>query len=478
VSPAYETIWGRTCASLYASTGSEWLDTIHPDDRARVDHAVRSRASGTYDEVYRIVRPDGAVRWIRDRGFPVRDGDGRTLRFAGVAEDVTDRRFLEAQLRQAQKMESVGHLAGGIAHDFNNLLTAVLGYCELALGRSRDADEELRFELKQIQKAGRQAEALTRQLLTFSRPDLGQPILLDLNATIRNIDQMLQRVIGDDVRLVVTSESGDLGSIEADPGQVEQVVMNLVVNARDALVRGGTISIHTACVELDAAFAQLHVGTTAGTHLMLSVADDGTGMSPETQARIFDPFFTTKPAGKGTGLGLAMVYGIVKNARGAVTVTSELGRGSVFRIYWPKADAKPAAAAATSSSAGTHQGSETILLVEDDESIRVMAARVLRQHGYSVLVAGDAEQAEGVAADASQPIHLLFTDLVMPGADGHALAASLRRSRPEMRILYTSGYAERVGQSSDAPRGTLMKKPYTPTTLLREIRAAFDGQPR
>ncbi len=462
VSPAYEEIWGRTREHLLANPG-EWIDAIHPDDRERViAAAIRTEDSGNYEEEYRIVRPDGSIRWIRDRAFPVRDVHNRVLHVAGVAEDVTGRRQLEEQLRQAQKMEAIGQLAGGIAHDFNNLLTIISGYSELVLDTLTTADPE-RELVQEIGKAGERAASLTRQLLAFSRKQVLAPQLLDLNAVVLDTEKMLRRVIGEDVELT-TRLHRPLPTIQADRGQLEQVLLNLAVNARDAMPRGGKLRISTSA---------------SASHVILEVADSGVGMTEDVKRRVFEPFFTTKPVGKGTGLGLAAVHGFVTQSNGSVRVDSEPGRGTSFRISLPVAETTAGVEGETPAAVRT-TGDETILLVEDEEAVRALAARVLLRCGYTVLAAADCSEALRLARDHAGPIHLLVTDVVMPGGSGSTLAEQLMPLRREMQVLYVSGYTDDavVHHGVMCERSNFLQKPFLPLVLARKIRDVLSNAPQ
>jgi PAS domain S-box-containing protein len=467
VSPAYAQIWGRDPEVLYARP-QEWQEAVLPEDRQRARDFVSRLLEREGEVEFRVCQPGGAVRWVAARGWPVRDAQGRVYRIAGVAEDITQRRSLEEQFRQAQKLEAVGRLAGGVAHDFNNLLTAINGYSELAL-RQVDTGSPLRSPLEEVQRAGQRAADLTRQLLAFSRRQVLQPKVLDLNALIAGTEKMLRRLIGEDVELAVAA-SPRLGRVFADPGQLEQVVMNLVLNARDAMPEGGTITIETADVELPPAAAE-SIGLPAGSYVTFRVVDTGHGMDPETRARIFEPFFTTKEAGKGTGLGLSMVYGIVRQSDGAVLCHSEPGRGTSFSIYLPLVAAPVEAQA--SAAADLPGGRERILLVEDEAAVREITRELLEASGYFVLVASDARQALALAAGASPP-DLLLSDIVLPGLSGPQLAERLSASSPGLRVLFISGYAaEALG--THLPAGMdLLAKPFTRDALLRRVREVLD----
>jgi two-component system cell cycle sensor histidine kinase/response regulator CckA len=473
VSPAYEKIWGRSCESLYASPRT-WMDAIHPDDRERAQQAAYERSlRGDYDEVYRIVRPDGVVRWIRDRAFPLRNEQGEPYRLLGVASDITEQRQLEEQLQQAQKMETVGRLAGGIAHDFNNLLTVINGMADLVM-TGLPADDPARDDMAQIRLAGDRAAALTGRLLAVSRRQILKPEIVDLNGTVRGLGDMIPRLVGEDIE-VVLSLTPELDRVKADPGQIEQVLLNLVVNARDAMPDGGVITIETRNVHLDADYAAEHPGTRPGRHAMVAVSDNGVGMDDATRQRIFEPFFTTKAQGKGTGLGLSMVYGIVKQSGGSIWVYSEVGHGSSFKVYLPNVTDAPLPPPAPPPPAAAH-GHETILVVEDEPALRELTTRVLKGAGYTVLSAASGPLAIALLERHDGPVHLVFTDVVMPGMNGRELADRLTSLRPGVRVLYTSGYTEdailRHGVLDDARR--FLSKPYTPSQLRQRVRDALD----
>ncbi len=474
VSPAFETIFGRSCESLIASPGV-WMDAVHPDDRERVEQAAYARSRrDEFDEVYRIIRPDGAVRWIRDRAFHLYNDAGELYRLVGTAADITEQRQLEEQLQQAQKMEIVGRLAGGVAHDFNNLLTVINGMADLVLAGLAD-DDPTRRDITQIRLAGDRAAALTGRLLAVSRRQILKPEIVDLSAIAAGLQDMIQRLVGEDVTLVLEL-APDLASVRADPGQIEQVVLNLVVNAVDAMPDGGVLTIETRTVQVDAVYAAEHPGTRPGPHAMLAVRDTGVGMDESIRRRIFEPFFTTKALGKGTGLGLSMVYGIVKQSGGSIWFQSEPGHGSRFTIYLPYVTGSPASRQ-TSVPAAMARGQETVLVVEDEVPLRELAARILTTAGYTVLQAANGADALALLERHAEPVHLLFTDVVMPGMNGRELASRLTMLRPAIRVLYTSGYTEdailRHGVLDDP--GRFLSKPYTPSVLRRRIREALDS---
>ena len=404
---------------------------------------------------------------------PLMDGD----RFTGLlclARDVTDRLVLEEQFRQAQKMEAVGQLAGGVAHDFNNLLTLINGYSDIVLAALPPGDPN-REPIAAVHQAGQRSAGLTRQLLAFSRKQVLAPKVLDLNGVVADTASLLRRVIGEDVRLSTAPGQG-LWPVKADRGQVEQVLLNLAVNARDAMPTGGRLTIETRNAELDEGYAAAHADARPGDYVLVAVSDTGTGMSDEVKARIFEPFFTTKEAGKGTGRGLATVYGIVKQSGGHVGVYSEVGRGTTFKVYLPRAAPESGAAKAPSQFRRPPRGTETVLVVEDEDAVRALTRHVLQHSGYTVVEAEDA--AAAVRAAAGHGIDLLVTDVVMPGLGGRELAERLRASRPGLKVLFLSGYTDdavvRHGVLHEAVN--FLQKPFSPTALAHKVREALDGE--
>jgi two-component system, cell cycle sensor histidine kinase and response regulator CckA len=405
--------------------------------------------------------------------FPVRGPGGEIDGVGVVILDTTERKQLEEQLLQSQKMEAVGRLAGGVAHDFNNILTAIKSYSELLIedmsaGRGRVED------VQEIREAADRAATLTRQLLAFSRQQMLRPRVLDLNTTVRDLKNMLDRIIGADIELN-TRLAPDLGMLTADPGQIEQILMNLVVNARDAMPEGGRVDIETANVELDGDYSRTHAATPAGPYVMLAVSDTGLGMSRETQKRMFEPFFTTKEKGQGTGLGLSTVYGIVKQSGGSIWVYSEPARGTTFKIYLPRVSAS--VERLPSAVSGNGHGHETILLVEDEDSVRAVASRVLRRNGYTVIEASNGIEALRECEERGTDVDLIITDIVMPEMGGFELANRVRRARPEARILFTSGYTEDavLRRSFVEPGEAFLEKPFTPAHLAQRARELLDG---
>ena len=390
-----------------------------------------------------------------------------------VLQDITQRNQLEEHLRQAAKMEAVGMLAGGIAHDFNNLLTIINGYSQILLS-ALDPGDPNHTAVEQIMKAGERAAALTRQLLAFSRRQVMQPKVLNLNQLLSGLESMLRRLIGEDIDLRL-APAHDLGHVSADPGQIEQVVMNLVVNARDAMPRGGILTIDTQNVELDESYISTHATMKAGPYIALVVSDNGSGMDAATRARLFEPFFTTKGLGKGTGLGLTTVLGIAKQSGGGVEVYSEPGKGTSVKVYLPRID-QPAAAESEAPLARAVRGSETILLVEDEELVRSLVRETLQREGYQVLDAPNAEEAARTCASYDGPIHLLITDVVMPKESGRELAERLTPRRAEMKVLFMSGYADQAAVNGGlvSSKSSFLQKPFTPAALSRAVREILE----
>ncbi|MFZ1203988.1 MAG: CHASE4 domain-containing protein [Candidatus Acidiferrales bacterium] len=407
---------------------------------------------------------------------PLRGADGNLIGVIGVALDVTDRKHLTDQLRQSQKMQAIGELAGGVAHDFNNLLMVVKGHAQLLLQRM-PKDASLHHSVEQMEKAADRAASLTRQLLAFSRKQVLQPRVLDMNDVVGGMIKMFSRVIGENIEMAFVP-GANLGRTKADPGQIEQVLLNLVVNARDAMPDGGRLTIETANVQLDHTYAAGHVAVEPGPYIMLTVTDTGCGMDAETQSRIFEPFFTTKEAGKGTGLGLATVYGVVKQSGGYIWVYSEVGCGSTFKIYLPQVAEEVEAPVVTSETGGSLAGTETILFVEDEQSVRELVRDYLRGEGYSVLDAGDGIEALQVAAAHNGPIHILVTDVVMPRLSGRDLAARLSAERRNLKILFISGYTDDTVVRHGVLDGgvAFLQKPFNLKALAEKIREVLKAE--
>jgi two-component system, cell cycle sensor histidine kinase and response regulator CckA len=450
---------------------------LHPDEAMRQEFRESLFQFRTLANLeLRGQRKDGSPVWTLENAALIADERAGDVFIEGTVTDITGRKLLEEQLRQSQKMEAIGQLAGGIAHDFNNLLTTVLGYSNMALNRL-SPHEPIREEIEEIQKAGERAANLTRQLLAFSRKQLFEPKVLDVNARIVDSTRMLARLIGERVRLV-TQLDPSIGSVRADPGQIEQVLVNLVVNARDAMPDGGTLTIRTRNADVDLGSARRHFGAPPGAYVVLSVADTGVGIDPDTQKRIFEPFFTTKEKPHGTGLGLATVYGIVRQSGGQVYVSSEPGHGASFLIYLPRVDEAVSPEPALDAPLGPAHGSETILLVEDEDPVRELTRRCLEQRGYAVLQAASAEEAMDLVSDHAGRLDLLLTDVVMPGASGPDLARRLTTQRPDLQVLFVSGYPDDSPGSAGLlePGAAFLQKPFTADTLARKVRDVLDSR--
>jgi len=439
---------------------NKWIVTL----RTEIEPAPRE---------FCLRRKDGTPVWVVLSANLEKDAEGTEF-IEGTLVDVTERRALENQLRQAQKMEAIGRLAGGVAHDFNNLLTIIGGYSTMQLERTNPSDP-VHNAAEQIKVAGDRATALTAQLLAFSRQQVLQPRPLNLNDTIRNVNKMLSRLIGVDVE-ISTGLDPELGTVEADSGQMDQVVLNLAVNSRDAMPHGGKLTIQTKNVELDDSYVRTHDYVRAGRYVLLTVSDTGIGISPETQARIFDPFFTTKELGKGTGLGLSMVYGIVKQSGGSIEVDSELNHGTTFRIYLPRVDAEVEQAVSPAKNSADLQGSERILLVEDDALVRGLALTILEARGYTVEVVEKPEEIEAVLQNGVE-CDLLLTDVVMPKISGPELAKRVVQRWPGIKVLYMSGYtSDAVVHRGALDKGLFfLQKPFTPDVLAAKVREVLDG---
>jgi len=476
VSPGYEKIWGRTCESLYASPQT-WLDAIHPDDRELVSKAVAEKqAAGRYDEEYRILRPDQQVRWIHDRAFVIRNAAGQVYRIVGTAEDITARKKLEEQFRHAQKMEGIGRLAGGVAHDFNNILAVIQMYSELLKASGHLSPEELEF-VDEISTSVQRGAGLTHQLLLFSRIEVFRPRDFNLNQSIDNMARMLARILGENIKMELRIAAQPM-LIHADEGMMDQVLMNLIVNARDAMPDGGRLAIETSAVEFDEFAASQSAQTRPGSFVRLSVTDSGCGIPPENLPKIFEPFFTTKDVGKGTGLGLATVFGIVQQHQGWVNVYSELNHGTTFRIYLPRLMKGADPRSAKQPTASTAGGGETILLVEDDPSLRMSVRKALAQLGYHVLEAPTGVKALEIWAAERNKIRLVLTDMVMPdGMTGRDLAKGLLEQDPRLQVIYMSGYsAEVVGKDFPLTEGVnFLTKPFQARMLAQTIRERLDA---
>lgn len=419
-------------------------------------------------------KKDGTSFPVEYISTPMRDESGKVVGAVVAFRDITSGKELEYQFRHAQKMEAVGRLAGGVAHDFNNLLTIISGYTEL-IEMGLPPENPLRAHASEVLKAGERAAALTRQLLAFSRQQVMAPQVLDLNSVVTNIHKMLRRLIGEDVELTTIS-APDLGTVRADPGQIEQVIMNMAVNARDAMPEGGKLTIETSNVDLDTGYARIHFPIAPGRYVQLSISDTGCGMDEEVQKHIFEPFFTTKEHGKGTGLGLATVYGIVKQSDGYIWVYSEKGNGTTFKIYLPRVDAPVVVTGEGQTERKSVRGSETVLVVEDETSLRKLVCGVLKSNGYRVLEASRGEEALRISGQHEGAVQLLLTDVVMPQMSGRHLAEQLASLRPQTKVLFMSGYTDDaiVHHGVLEPGMDFLQKPFTPESLARKVREVLD----
>ena len=483
ISPSVERILGYKAEEL-VNRPIQDLDLIPPEYLEKAFSETMRIFSGEQisNSIYEFIAKDGTRRVGEISGSPLHN-NGKIVGSISVARDITERKqaeeeklSLQEQLRQSQKMEAIGQLAGGVAHDFNNLLTVIKGYSQLSLLDLKENDP-LWEDIQEIQKATQRATDLTRQLLAFSRRQVLDLKVLNLNVLLKDLDKMLRRIIGEDIELV-TLLTEDLGKVKIDPNQIEQVIFNLAVNARDAMPSGGKLTIETADVELDEEYARVHVGVTPGRYVSLSVSDTGIGMTREVKEKVFDPFFTTKEKGKGTGLGLSMVYGIVKQSNGNIMVYSEPHRGTTFRIYLPRTEEEADILGDREEKDFPPRGSETVLLVEDDELVRNLANRLLEQQGYRVLKASNGQEALLVAKEhVGETIHLLLADIVMPQMGGKELADWLKISRPNVKVLYTSGYSDDaiVHHGVLDPGTHFLQKPFSLKTLSQKVREVLDG---
>jgi PAS domain S-box-containing protein len=468
VNAATASLFGLPKESLLGRAGSEFAAPGYDV----TDQRNRFKQVGHLASEVTLKRPDGEQTIVE---FSVRANILPGINFA-VMRDVTERRRLSEQLRQAQKMEAIGALAGGVAHDFNNLLSVILGYVELITAKL-GPHAPIRADLKEIGRAGKRAADLTRQLLAFSRKQVLEPRVVGLNGVVSKLEVILRRVLGEHIALTFIP-GNELWDVQVDPGQIEQVIMNLVVNARDAMPDGGTLTLETANVQLDQAYAEQHVDVTPGSYVVLATTDTGVGMDKSLLAKIFEPFFTTKTEGRGTGLGLATVFGIVKQSHGHVWVYSEPGRGTTFKIYLPRSPQSADAGVAEpdpDEPTAADGGFETVLIVEDEEQVRVLACTILRRAGYNVLEARNGGEAFLICERYEATIHLLLTDVIMPLMSGRQLAERLAEMRPEMKVVYMSGYTD----NSIVHHGVLeaginfLQKPLTPNALLRKVRDAL-----
>jgi len=483
-------LWSEETRRLYGFTaedhGSEiarCIDRVHPDDRQSVHDALATSAQSgqPYSCDHRVILPDGTIRIMRGIGEVLLDASGKPVKIIGTTQDITKTKIAEEalrqseeQLRQSQKMEAVGRLAGGVAHDFNNLLTVINGYCAMSM-QQMEAHSPLRRNAEEILKAAERAASLTSQLLAFSRKQVLQPKVLNLNEVIGSMEKMLRRLIGEDIELSAVREAG-LGHIKADPGQIEQVILNMAVNARDAMPRGGKLILRTSNVSLDLKTSfRSNRSLDVGDYVMLAISDTGVGMTEEVKAHLFEPFFTTKGVGRGTGLGLATCYGIVRQSNGDIGVYSEVNSGTTFKIYLPRADAPASTGTRAPDANVLPNGTESVLIVEDEPAVRTLSASVLRKCGYQVHEACDAVDALGKIQEL--PLDIVITDVVMPRMSGKELYDHLKATLPDMKVLFMSGYTDDALAHHGvlAPDMAFLEKPFSPARLARKVREVLDG---
>jgi PAS domain S-box-containing protein len=475
---AGEDLLGLSRADLLGKNDHDFFPSEQADFFVAKDREVLERGVAHDIPEEPIETPRGR-RWLHTRKIPIHDALGRPRHLLGVSVDITEQKLatdaLQEQLRHAQKMEAVGRLAGGVAHDFNNLLSVIMGYASLALDSTSDG-EPLKTQLSEVLAASERARDLTRQLLAFSRQQVLDPRVINLNEVIARVERMLERLIGEDVELVAF-KAEHLGNVRVDPSQIEQVLMNLCVNARDAMPKGGKLTIETANVTLDESYAAEHPTVVAGPHVMLAVSDTGHGMDRETQKRIFEPFFTTKEVGRGTGLGLSTVFGVVRQSGGHIWVYSEPGAGAVFKLYFPRVEGE-AVAAGPGPRRAPNTGNETVLVLEDEEQVRRVVIAMLTRGGYRVLEAATAEQAFALARNSEQTIDLLLTDVVMPSMSGPDVVRQMQAIRPRLKAICMSGYTdETVFRHGILESGVaFLQKPITPDSLRQRIRNVLDGE--
>jgi len=478
-------VWNERMFELYGVSSDTfrvsretWEECLHPDDLALALEVTRGALSGEreYDYEFRIVQPDGAVKFIKSNAMVIRDANGKAIRLIGMNQDLTGHKHLEEQLRQSQKMEAIGQLAGGVAHDFNNILTAIYGHCSV-LQMKMGKDAPFRSDIDQIYAAAERAANLTRSLLAFSRKQIMSPKQVNLNEIVMNVGKLLTRIIGEDIRLK-TVFTGPPLRVFADSGQIEQVLMNLATNARDAMPNGGVLTIETALDEIDESFIQAYGYGSAGMFVVLSVSDTGKGMDVDTSGKIFEPFFTTKEVGKGTGLGLSIVYGVIKQHNGYINVYSEPDKGTTFRIYLPLVYEEDADIEDKPAHDYPRMGSETILLAEDDATIRELVGSVLAKFGYDVILAHDGEDAVEKFKTSSEKINIIIMDMIMPRKSGKEAYEEIRNIRPGVKILFMSGYSPDLllDRGISATGDEVLIKPIHPLELVRKVRSLLDNQ--
>jgi PAS domain S-box-containing protein len=478
VNQATAQVYGTTVDALVGKTDADFNPNVEEvthflrDDR----EVMSSRQSKVIAEEPVTNPATRETRWFQTIKVPLRSSEEGTATLLGVATEITERKRLEEQLLQSQKMEAVGQLAGGVAHDFNNILTAIVGYTDL-LAAELDGNARQLEDLEEIRKAARRAAALTRQLLAFSRKQVLEPRIIDVNDVVSNLDKMLRSLISENIELK-TDLADNLAAARADPNQIEQVIMNLAINARDAMPDGGTVTIETRNATLDDAYAAQHVSVIPGEYVMLAVSDTGCGMDQKTQARIFEPFFTTKPPGRGTGLGLSTVYGIVKQSGGNIWLYSEPGKGTTFKIYLPAIAALPEDIGKAAPAEAVQRGGGTVLVVEDDEQLRRLTHRALAGQGYTVLEADRGSTALDIARRHKGQIDLLLTDVIMPDTNGRKLAETIQAARPGIRVLYMSGYPDGAIASHGMlePGVAYLAKPFTTEAITRRVREVLEAR--
>jgi PAS domain S-box-containing protein len=468
-------IMGHESERVLLATPANFPGRLHAD-ADRLETFLRELRENDFVRgfEYEVRRADGQRAWVSESARALRDAGGALVAWEGVVEDVSRRKELEQQLQQAQKMEAVGRLAGGVAHDFNNLLTAILGYSGILLDRLAPTDP-CRHDVGEIREAGRRAAALTGQLLAFSRKQVLQPVVLDLNDVVANIDGMLRRLIGEDIDLVTRAAPGPV-HVQADPGQLDQVLVNLAVNGRDAMPGGGRLAIEVGTLDVDGAGQGAPLGLASGRYALLTVADTGIGMDDRVRSHLFEPFFTTKGPGKGTGLGLAVVYGIVKQSGGHIWCESTPGQGTCMRVCLPRVAAADPASLRPDPGQRVPRGSETVLVAEDEAAVRGLVRVVLETAGYRVMEARDGLEALEIASRRDGALHLLLSDIVMPGMNGRELACTLRRTQPSVRVLFTSGYTDSliIDSGNLGPGTSFLQKPFSPAALLTAVRDLLD----
>ncbi|MBI4563384.1 MAG: response regulator [Planctomycetes bacterium] len=468
------------------ATFEAYLARLHPEDRDLHQETIERtlRTHQPFQSEYRIRRPDGAGRWVHARGAVVTAADGTAERMMGTCQDITERKTAELELRQsmgqvrrAQKMEAIGRLAGGIAHDFSDVMTGILGYGQLLLGRL-ERDSGLRAEVEQIRKVALRGASLTRQLLAFSREQITTPRAIDLNVVLTDLAPTLRSLIGEHIQLRHALEPG-LRSIRADRGLIEQAVLNLALFARDSMPKGGTLTLETRNADLDKESAKKHFPAQPGPHVLLSVGDDGSGIDPVALPHIFEPFYATKERDEGTGLDLATVYGIVHQCDGSISAFSEPGRGTTFLMHFPRTNEPPDTRVVSATPVSSLHGTETLLLVEDDDAVRAVCAEVLKEHGYTVLEAASGADALRLASAHPGAVHLLIADVIMPSMNGRQLANRFEQTRPGTKVLFISGYAGRVTELLGVltPTRAVFHKPFTPEALARRTREFLDQAP-